>query len=75
MALYSDDQQPYYRVRGENTVGNGANTVTLFIEDGSSGPLNDTIRTDVVDAIKALLGADPAIRVTAYATNPVQTDL
>ncbi len=75
MALYSDDQQTYYQARGESLSTGGLTEVTLFFEDGSDGPLTDTVRDDVVAAVRAVLAAVPNTRVVASRTDSVRTVL
>lgn len=75
MALYSDDGRSFWRVGSRNNdIGTG-NTITLFVGEDTNGSLTDTIRDDIVAAVRGVLDAAGGQDTWAQRTDAVITQL
>lgn len=75
MALFSDDPRTYWRITSRNNDFGTGTVVTVFIEDGTNGPLSETVNSDVVAAIRGVLDAAGGQTTTAQRTDSVNTTL
>lgn len=70
-----DSSQTRYQVQAVHQPDGGQTTVYLSFQDGSDGPLTQTVSDDVVAAIKTALDIDAQTTVTASRSDVVTTYL
>lgn len=73
MALYSDDVRSFWRVGSHNNDFGTGNTITFFVTEDTSGSLTETIRDDLVTAIRGVLDAAGGQSTWAQRTDAVST--
>lgn len=68
-----DPSQTRYQVRATHNPDGAQTTVFMSFEDGSCGPLTDTVCDDVVAAVQSVLNIDGQTQIVASRADVVTT--